>query len=247
VDAFTDAAAHIRDGAGEWMIEAAMDAGFRSRGASGPAFPTIIASGPNATVLHHVTNDRIMTGDDLVLVDAGARKDMYCADITRTFPVSGGFRGAGAEIYGIVLAAHDAAIAAVHPGATIRSVHEAAERVLVEGMVALKLVTGDVSALIEEQQAVKAWYPHRTSHWLGLDVHDVGDYVSGGGPRVLEPGMVLTIEPGLYVPAHAEDAPAALRGIGVRIEDDVLVELDGRDVLTAALPVQPADVAALVN
>jgi len=247
VESFIDAAARIRAGAGEWLIEAALDGGFRSRGAAGPAFPTIVASGPNATVLHHVSNDRIMTGDDLVLVDAGARKDMYCADITRTFPVSGGFRGAGGAIYEIVLAAHDAAIAAVHPGATVRSVHDAAQRVLVEGMIALQLVTGDVDALIEQEKPVTAWYPHRTSHWLGLDVHDVGDYVSGGGPRVLEPGMVLTIEPGLYVPAHAEDSPAALRGIGVRIEDDVLVELDGRDVLTSALPVRPADIAALVN
>jgi Xaa-Pro aminopeptidase len=246
-ESFVDAIRHVRDGAGEWEIEAALDGGFRCRGAAGPAFPTIVASGPNATVLHHVANDRIMHAGDLVLVDAGARCAMYCADITRTVPVSGRFEGARLAVYEIVLAAHDAAIAAVRPGATLSDVHAAAQRVLVEGMVALKLVTGDVDGLIEQATPLKAWYPHKTSHWLGLDVHDVGHYVAHGGPRVLEPGMVFTIEPGLYVPADAADAPDALRGIGVRIEDDVLVRLDGREVLTAGLPVRPADVAAMVN
>jgi Xaa-Pro aminopeptidase len=246
VSAFSEAAATIRPGAGEWQVEAAIEAAFRRQGASGPAFPTIAASGDNATILHHVANDRTLVAGELLLLDAGARWRMYCADITRTFPASGRFEGERAEVYDIVLAAHDAAIAAVRPGATIADPHLAAQRILVRGMIDLGLVSGSVGALIAEGTQVSAWYPHKTSHWLGLDVHDAGDYVSVGQPAGLEPGMVLTIEPGLYIPSES-DAPYRLRGIGVRIEDDVLVTRDGGEVLTAALPVSRQDVAALVS
>lgn len=246
VESFVEALACVRPGVGEWAIEATLEAAFRRRGASGPAFPTIAASGPNATVLHHIANDRLMNAGDWLLLDGGARANMYCADITRTFPVSGRFEGLAADVHAIVLAAHDAAIAAARPGATLDAVHDAALRVMVEGMVALGLLQGEPAALLEDKTKTGMFAPHKTSHWLGLDVHDVGDYVVGGSPRVLEPGMVFTVEPGLYVPLDAE-APAALRGIGVRIEDDVLITDMSCEVLTAALPTQPADLERLLN
>jgi len=246
VSAFTEAAASIRPGAGEWQVEAAIEAAFRRQGASGPSFPTIAASGANATILHYVDNDRVMSAGELLLLDAGARWRMYCADITRTFPVGGRFDGANGDVYDIVLAAHDAAIAAVRPGATIADPHLAAQRIMVQGMIDLGLVSGSAGALIAEGTRIATWNPHKTSHWLGLDVHDVGDYVRGGQPARLEAGMVLTIEPGLYVPVEG-DAPERLRGIGVRIEDDVLVTGDGSEVLTRALPVSRPEVAALVS
>jgi Xaa-Pro aminopeptidase len=244
--AFVEAATSIRPGAGEWQVEAAVEAAFRTRGASGPSFPTIVASGANATVLHHVSNDRTMAAGELLLLDAGARWRMYCADITRTFPVGGPFEGASADVYDIVLAAHNAAIAAVRPGATIADPHLAAQRVMVQGMIDLGLASGSVGTLIAEGTQISMWNPHKTSHWLGLDVHDVGDYMRGGQPTVLEAGMVLTIEPGLYIPEDAE-APDPLRGIGVRIEDDVLVTEAGNEILTGALPVGRQEVVTLME
>jgi Xaa-Pro aminopeptidase len=246
VESFTESAHWIRAGAGEWEVEAAIEGGFRRRGASGPAFPTIAASGPNATVLHHIANDRTIQDGELVLVDAGARYAMYCADMTRTFPTSKNFGGAGLAVYDIVLAAHDAAIAAAAPGRTIRDVHDAASRVLVAGMLDLGLVAGDLDVLLSDESDARRFYPHRTSHWLGLDVHDAGPYASrDGSPWTLQPGMILTVEPGLYVAEWVETVPDALRGIGVRIEDDVLITADGREVLTAGVPVAADDVAAL--
>jgi Xaa-Pro aminopeptidase len=248
VESFIEAAPAIRPGGGEWEVEAAIDGGFRRRGASGPAFPTIAASGPNATVLHHISNDRAIEAGDLVLVDAGARNAMYCADITRTFPAGRRFEGERRAVYEIVLAAHDAAIAASRPGCTIRDVHDAAARVLVQGMRDLGLVEGPEADLPGEESDAWKYYPHRTSHWLGLDVHDAGAYVDAvGRPRTLEPGMVFTVEPGLYIASKADAAPDRLRGIGVRIEDDVLITPDGNEILTAGVPVAPDEVAALGN
>jgi Xaa-Pro aminopeptidase len=244
-EGFAEAALAVRPGAGEWQIEAALDAAFRARGASGPAFPTIVASGPNAAVLHHVANDRVMEAGDVVVLDAGARHAMYCGDVTRTFPVSGRFSGAQRALYEIVRGAHDAAIAASLPGASIDQVHDAARRVLETGLVDLGLSGPETTG--EREADVKSFYPHRTSHWLGLDVHDVGDYVVGGMPRRLEPGMVFTVEPGLYVSRNCEKAPAHLRGVAVRIEDDVLITAAGREVLTAALPADPEAVEALTG
>jgi len=240
VEAFTDAARAVRPGAGEWQVEAALDAGFRTRGASGPSFPTIVASGPNATVLHHVANDRVLRAGEAVLMDAGARYDMYCADVTRTFPVGGRFDAPRRALYAIVLAARDAAIGASRPGATIADVHDAAQSALEAGLVELGLVDGADAR--EREAQVKRFYPHRTSHWLGLDVHDVGEYLSGEAARSLEPGMVFTVEPGLYVSRDCEVTPAALRGIGIRIEDDILITPSGNEVLTAALPAGIDDV-----
>jgi len=235
-----------RPGAGEWELEAVMEATWRRAGALGPAYPSIVGSGPNATTLHYVTNDR-RTGDgDLVLIDAGAEWGMYCADITRTFPVSGRFSQAQRAVYDVVLAAENAAIEAVQPGAPFSDVHDAALRVLVRGMIDLGLLSGEPEALIEAGEH-KRFFMHQTSHWLGLDVHDVGLYARAGEPVVLRPGMVLTVEPGLYIAAADDAAPPHLRGIGVRIEDDVVVTETGHEILTRAVPVDPDEIESLVG
>jgi Xaa-Pro aminopeptidase len=247
VDGFTDAARALRGAAGEWEVEAALEHGFRSRGAMGPAFPSIVAGGDNATVLHYVGNAAPLVPGSLLLIDAGARADMYCADVSRTFPVDGRFTPAQRALYEVVRAAHGAALACVHPGRGADELEDAALRVLVDGMRDLGLLHGSTDELLE-QRVYRRYYPHRTSHWLGLDVHDPADYVDAAGAALrLEAGMVLTIEPGLYIPADDEDAPAALRGTGIRLEDDVLVTATGHEVLTAALPLAPDDVEALLH
>src|SRR5690606_14526384 len=192
--AFAHAAARIAPDAGEWQIEAALEAAFRERGASGPAFPSIVASGPNACVLHYVENSRALRAGELVLIDAGARLDMYCADISRTYAVTPPLAPELATLHAGVDAARAAAVAAVRAGASVDDPHDAAARVLIETLRELGLVEGDTDALRQRPETWSSFFPHRTSHWLGLDVHDVGDYVAGGAPRRLEPGMVLTIE-----------------------------------------------------
>ncbi len=247
VAAFRDAMGAVRPGAGEWEVEAAVEAGFRRAGAEGPAFTTIAASGPNATVLHYTANRRTMAAGELLLLDAGARHRAYNADLTRTVPVGGRFDGRTRELYQAVHDAELAAIAAVRPGATIPDIHHAALDVLLPAMVDLGLVAGRVDDLLENDEIWKPFFPHTTSHWLGLDVHDVGTYARAGEPRPLVPGMVLTVEPGLYVPLSHPEAPASLRGVGVRIEDDVLVTPDGHEVLSRDLPTHPDAIAALVG
>jgi Xaa-Pro aminopeptidase len=195
--------------------------------------------------MHYVRNeDPIRTGD-LVLVDAGAEFRGYAADVTRTFPADGRFQGVQAELYDLVLAAQEAALAAVRPGAHFNAPHEAAARVLTAGLVDLKLLAGDLDGLLE-REAARPWCVHKSSHWLGLDVHDVGDYRIGEAWRQLEPGMVLTVEPGLYFPPELEGTPAALRGIGIRIEDDVVVTREGNEVLTAGAPKTRAAIEAVM-
>jgi Xaa-Pro aminopeptidase len=245
--AFLEGFAAARPGAGEWEVEAAVEAAMRRAGAEGPAFATIAASAGHATVLHYTANDRRMNAGDLLLLDAGARFRGYHGDLTRTAPVGGRFSPRQRDIYEAVLAARDAAIEAARPGATILDVHHAALRVLLDAMVRLRLVDGETEDLMDQEDRWKRWFPHNTSHWLGLDVHDVGTYAVDGRPRTLQPGMVLTIEPGIYVPAHAEDAPAGLRGIGVRIEDDLLITDAGPDVLSRQLPADPDAVQALLG
>jgi len=247
IEAVRAGAAVIRPGAGEWEVEAAIEATFRRLGGEGFGFQTIVAAGANATVLHYAANDTVMRDGDLVLIDAGARHHMYNGDISRTFPVSGRFTPEQRAVYDIVLAAKDAAVAAVRPGATVLGVHHTAVRVLVDGLVSLGLLRGDPAALAADEASYRTFYPHRTSHWLGLDVHDVGDYACRGEERPLEPGMVLTVEPGLYIPAAHADAPESFRGIGIRIEDDVVVTDDGCEILTAELPADPAAVEAMVG
>lgn len=235
----------VKPGLGEWEIEALVDGTFRRGGGWGPGYPSICASGANATILHYNTNEMRVREGDLLLIDAGCEVDGYTADVTRCYPSGARFSAPQQALYDLVLRAELAGIAQVKPGATFQSVHEAAVRVLVEGLVELELLPPGVDAAIESG-AFRRWYMHRTSHWLGLDVHDVGTYYQADGrSRPLEPGMVLTVEPGLYVPAGDERAPERFRGLGVRIEDDVLVTRGGHEVLTAAIPKLPAELEAL--
>jgi Xaa-Pro aminopeptidase len=205
-----------------------------------------VGGGRNATILHYIANDQRLRDGELVLIDAGCELEGYASDVTRCYPVGGRFSPPAREVYEVVLAAQEAALAVVKPGATLEDVHAAALRRLTEGCVALGLLSGPVDALLASE-AYRSYYMHRTSHWLGLDVHDVGAYTSGGRPRALEPGMAFTVEPGLYVPADDEEAPARLRGIGVRIEDDVVVTPDGYENLTAAIPKRVEEIEALVR
>lgn len=244
-EAHRAAAREASPGRFEYELEATLDYHFRRRGASGPAYGSIVGGGANATVLHYISNREALRAGEMVLIDAGCELEGYASDVTRTYPVGGRYEGAGRDVYDVVLAAQDAALAVAKPGATLEDVHAAAVRTLTEGMVSLGLLSGAVDALLESG-AYKTWYMHRTSHWLGLDVHDVGTYTQDGRPRTLEPGMVFTVEPGLYVSKHDEKAPERLRGIGVRIEDDVLVTEDGHENLTAAIPKRPRDVEAWI-
>lgn len=237
-------AAAIAAGVGEWVIQAAVDGAFLRGGAHGPAFETIVGSGANACVLHYVANAGEIGAGDLVLVDAGANVGMYHGDVTRTYPANGVFSGPQRDVYQLVDAARAAGIDATRPGATIADVHEASTRVLTRGLVDLGVLTGDVDTLIEDG-AHKPWFPHQTSHWLGLDVHDVGNYAAEGAPRTLEAGMVFTIEPGLYF--RPGGGPDTFEGIGVRIEDDVVVTPEGREVLTAGLPTSAGDIEDLLR
>jgi Xaa-Pro aminopeptidase len=203
-----------------------------------------VGSGPNATILHYRRNNRRLEAGDLLLIDAGAEFDYYACDVTRTFPVNGRFSPPQRALYDVVLAAQLAAITAVRPGSTLPGIHRAALEVLTEGLVTLGLIEGPVADALEKER-YKAYYMHRTSHWLGMDVHDVGDYFVAKQPRVLEPGFVLTVEPGLYVP-HGSPCDPAWHGIGIRIEDDVLVTATGSRVLTAAIPKRAADLEELL-
>lgn len=228
--AHAEVAARVRPGAGEWEIEAHLEFAFRSRGADGPAYPSIVGSGRNATTLHHVKNDRRIEAGDLVLIDAGAELAGYCSDITRTLPADGALTAPQRAVVGIVAAAQEAAIERCAPGATIDDVHDTAHAVLTEGLVSLGVIPGPAAQARAEGRQ-KPYTLHRVSHWLGLDVHDAGATHPGGSPRALAPGMVLTVEPGLYFRGDAP-APHAYRGIGVRIEDDVLVTAAGPRVLS---------------
>jgi Xaa-Pro aminopeptidase len=255
--------AAMRDGCAgrrEYQVQAEIEYAFRRRGAEGPGYGTIVAAGANSTILHYRAGDAELRDGDVCLVDAGGEYGLYTADVTRTFPVSGKFSGAQRDLYQACLAAQQAAIAAVKPGATIDGIHAITVRALTEGLVGLGLLEGPVEARIAEGDALvklagtpeektaprgyRRYYMHRTSHWLGMDVHDVGDYVVDGASRPLVPGMVLTVEPGLYVAEDDETAPAALRGVGIRIEDDLLVTAEGHEVLTAGVPKEVSDVEA---
>ncbi len=231
-----------RPGRAEYEIEAELLHEFRRRGAQAPAYTPIVASGERTCVLHYVQNDGVLGDGELLLIDAGCELDGYASDLTRTFPVNGRFSGPQREIHELVLAAQAAAIAAVSPGAPWDAPHRAAVNVLAQGMIDLKLLSGGLAEVVETE-AYKRFYMHRTGHWLGLDVHDAGDYKLQGGWRALAPGMVLTVEPGCYIRA-GEGVPARFAGIGVRIEDDVLVTDAGAEVLTRDAPKTPAEIEA---
>jgi len=233
-----------RPGVYEHEIEALVEYVFRKSGAAGWAYPSIIAGGDNATVLHYTANDAVLRDGDLLLIDAGDEFGFYCADITRTFPIGRDFTQAQRRIFDLVLASQRAAIEAVRPGVSLEDVHAVALDVLVEGLLSLGILRGSREEVLKEG-LFRPYYMHRTSHWLGMDVHDAGSYKRNGHPRELEPGMVLTVEPGLYFARSLPDAPDEYRGIGVRIEDDALVTPAGGEVLSAAIPKSADDVLAL--
>jgi Xaa-Pro aminopeptidase len=276
-DAHIEAMRYARPGLHEYQVQAALEFVFRASGSPRNGYPSIVASGPNACILHYTENTRRMEDGDLLLIDAGCEYGYHSADITRTFPVNGRFTPPQRAIYGLVLKAQLAGIAAARPGARYEAVHEAARRVLAEGLVGLGLVPRGLEDTLAMHH-YREFYMHGTGHWLGMDVHDVGDYRIDGKSRVLEPGMVFTVEPGLYFDLERETAtfhlreysedemwerrlrlgmaaakrleeeekakaekvlhpiPGEFRGIGVRIEDDVLVTEDGSEVLTAGTP-----------
>lgn len=246
VAAFYRALGRVRPGAGEWEVEAALEAGFRREGAGGPAFATIVGAGANACTLHYTANRARIGESDLVLMDAGAEFDYYAADITRTVPATGRLEGVRRGAYECVRQAHRAAIAACRPGGTLEEVRQVASRVIAGGLVGMGVVVGTADEVLESG-AHRAFFPHNTSHWLGLDTHDVGAYRGGGGPVVLEPGMVFTVEPGLYFPPGSCERVPELEGTGIRIEDDVLIGEDGAEVLTGELPVDLEKLAPLIG
>lgn len=235
-----------RPGIKEYELEAELLYEFKKGGSAFPAYPPIVGSGANTCILHYVENDAEVADGDLVLIDAGAEFDAYAADITRTFPVNGKFSGAQKAIYEIVLAAQLAAIEHVRPRAHWNDAHDVAVKILVQGLVDLKILQGDVDGLIERGD-YKRFYMHRTGHWLGMDVHDVGDYKIEGTWRELEPGMVMTVEPGLYISGGHADVDARWHNIGVRIEDDVLVTATGNEVLSQDAPKSIADIEAIMR
>ncbi|MFO0980680.1 MAG: aminopeptidase P N-terminal domain-containing protein [Planctomycetota bacterium] len=239
--AYAQAMSAARPGMMEFEIEALVDFTFRTNGAIGPGYPTIVAGGENATILHYTHNDAVLRDGDLLLIDAGAEVEMYTADVTRTFPVSGSFTPPQRDLYEVVLQAQQAGIELARPGSTIEAIHEAAVRQLTSGLLRLGLLRGAIDDLVRAR-AYRRFYMHRTSHWLGMDVHDVGDYGASGKPRELGPGMVLTIEPGLYVERHAAGVDPRYHGVGIRIEDDLLITPAGHEVLTAAVPRSVAEV-----
>jgi Xaa-Pro aminopeptidase len=240
------AMAACRPGMYEYQIEAELTHEFMRHGLRYAAYPSIVAGGENACVLHYTENADVLRDGDLLLIDAGAEFGNYAADITRTFPVNGRFSEAQRQLYELVLDAQQAAIEKIRPGKAWNEPHDAAVRVLVKGLVKLGLLKGKVNKLIKDG-AYKPFYMHRTGHWLGMDVHDVGDYKIGDEWRELEPGMVLTVEPGLYVSPSCMEVDPKWRGIGIRIEDDALVTKDGCEILTAAMPKTVAEIEAFMQ
>lgn len=249
--AMISAQAHVRamrvarPGLSEYQLQAELEHEFVWQGGSGPAYNTIVGGGANACVLHYIENSALLVDGELVLIDAGAEFALYAGDITRTLPVSGRFNDAQRALYQVVLDAQERAVAAIEPGTTLAEIHQGVVADLTAGLIELGLLEGDLQTCIDEQR-YRRFYLHSTSHWLGLDVHDVGTYrLNEETPRPLERGMVLTVEPGLYISDEAE-IPAEYRGIGIRIEDNVVVTAQGHEVLTDQVPKRIADIEALM-
>ncbi|MFC5694323.1 Xaa-Pro aminopeptidase [Pseudomonas sp. GCM10022186] len=234
-----------RAGLYEYHLEAELEYEFRKGGAKMPAYGSIVAAGKNACILHYRENDALLKDGDLVLIDAACELDCYASDITRTFPVSGRFSPEQKAIYELVLKSQEAAFLQIAPGKHWNEAHEATVQVITAGLVDLGLLKGEVDELIASE-AYKAFYMHRAGHWLGMDVHDVGEYKVGGEWRVLEPGMAMTVEPGIYIGADNQDVPKKWRGIGVRIEDDVVVTKAGCEILTGGVPKSVDEIEALM-
>jgi Xaa-Pro aminopeptidase len=244
--AHTRAMKACKPGMMEYQLQAEIEHECMMAGSPWPAYPAIVGSGDNGCILHYIENNAKIKDGDLVLIDAGCELEYYASDITRTFPANGHFSTEQRAIYDLVLKAQYASIETVRPGQPWIAPHEATVHVLVEGLVELGLLDGNLDELISSN-ACAPFFMHKTGHWLGMDVHDVGDYKVGGEWRVMEPGMVMTIEPGLYISPHNTDVDARWRGIGVRIEDDVVVTRDGCEVLTQDVVKDPADIEALMK
>jgi Xaa-Pro aminopeptidase len=244
-EAHAEAMRAVRPGMHEYEIEALIEYHFRRNGATAPAYNSIVGGGANATVLHYVTNDAPLRDGDLLLVDAGAEYQGYASDITRTFPVGGRYSAAQREVYEVVLATQTACVEMVKPGVTMGELNERARLMLTEGMVRLGLLQGEPAKLVEDE-SYKRFYMHMVGHYLGMDVHDVGRYKDGDQDRPLQPGVIITVEPGLYIAEGAENIPDQYRGIGVRIEDDVLVTPEGHRVLTSKAPKQIEEIEQLM-
>jgi len=250
--ATVSAAAHVKAmqkckaGLYEYQIEAEIINHFLQDGLRAVAYPSIVAAGKNACTLHYTENTAKLKNGDLLLVDAGAECDHYAADITRTYPISGHFSEAQKHLYQLVLDAQLASIEEIKPKQSMQLAHEASVNILTKGLVSLGLLKGRVATLIKNEK-YKQFYMHRIGHWLGMDVHDVGDYKINQEWRLLEKGMVLTIEPGLYIPADCKTVDEQWRGIGIRIEDDVLVTAEGHEVLTSSVPKSVQDIESLMQ
>lgn len=234
-EAHLRAMAETKAGMHEFQIEAMLLETFRAHGSERPAYGSIVGSGPNATILHYRQNNKKMTDGELLLIDAGCEYEYYAADVTRTFPIGGKFSKEQQAVYELVLDAQEAGIAKTVKGSSLEQIHATCVDVITRGLVKLGLLQGEVEQLVKDE-AYKPFYMHKTSHWLGMDVHDVGNYYVGGKARALEPGMVLTVEPGIYIGKDYDKVPAEWRGIGVRIEDDILVTDGAPDNLTKAIP-----------
>lgn len=244
-DAHTRVMQMVKPGMYEYQLEAELMRTFMAAGSRWPAYPSIVGTGENGCILHYTQNTSEIKDGDLILIDAGCELDYYASDITRTFPANGKFSPAQAAMYQLVLDANIAAIAAVKPGANWNSPHEVAVRILTAGLVEHGLLTGNVDELIE-REAYRQFYMHKTGHWLGMDVHDVGEYRIDGQWRILEEGMVMTIEPGLYIAPDDDSVDPKWRGIGIRIEDDIVVTKTGCKVLTADVVKEIAAIEALM-
>jgi Xaa-Pro aminopeptidase len=245
-EAHCEAMKAAKPGMHEYQLEALIEQIFRRRGASAPAYTSIVGAGPNATVLHYINNDGELRDGDLLLVDAGAEYKGYASDITRTFPINGRYTKPQRDIYDLVLKAQMACVEMVRPGVTHDQLKQRSIEILTEGMVELGLLKGKTEELIKEKKYEK-FYMHGLGHMLGIDVHDVGRYYYGTESRALEPGVVMTVEPGIYISPNTEDVPEEYLGIGVRIEDDVLCTSNGPRVLTTKVPKQAEEIEALMN
>lgn len=245
-EAHCEAMKTVRPGMQEYQIEALIEQVFRRHGAAGPAYTSIVGGGPNATVLHYINNDGELRDGDLLLLDAGAEYKGYASDITRTFPINGRYTKAQRDIYDLVLKAQMSCVEMVRPGVTHDQLKQHSIEVLTEGMLELGLLEGKTEELIKEKKYEK-FYMHGLGHMLGIDVHDVGRYYYGTESRALEPGVVMTVEPGIYISPDTKDVPEKYLGIGVRIEDDVLCTNNGPRVLTTKVPKQAEEIEALMN
>jgi Xaa-Pro aminopeptidase len=244
-EAHREAMKAARPGMPEYELEALIEQIFRRRGAAGPAYTSIVGAGANATVLHYINNDGVLRDGDLLLIDAGAEYKGYASDITRTFPINGRYTQAQRDIYDLVLKAQMECVEMVRPGVTHEQLKQHSIEVLTEGMVELGLLKGEPEELIKESKH-EQFYMHGLGHMLGIDVHDVGRYYFNKESRALEPGVVMTVEPGIYIAPDTKDVPEKYRGIGVRIEDDVLCTNNGPKVLTDKVPKQPEEIEALM-